>query len=93
MLGLIVYVINFLISIYAGIMLFYCLAGWFVRDPNNRFMRILGTVTEPPLVPIRRLLWRMEFFRNSPVDFSPLILFLLLRLAVGFFEQLPRWFA
>ena len=93
MLSLIVYILNSLISIYAGIMLLYCLAGWFLRDPNNRFMRILGTVAEPPLVPIRRLLWRIEFFRNSPVDFSPLVLFLLLRLLVEFLNQIPRWFA
>ena len=93
MLALIVYLLNRLISLYAGVMLLYCLAGWFVRDPNNRFMRILGAVTEPPLIPIRRLLWRMEFFRNSPVDFSPLVLFLFLRVLVGFLAQIPGWFA
>ncbi len=93
MLGLIVYIVDKLITIYAGIMLIYCLAGWFIRDPNNRFMRMLATITEPPLVPIRRLLWRVEYFRNSPVDFSPLILFLLLRLFVGFIWEIPGWIA
>ena len=91
MLRSIVYILQNIISIYAAIMLVYCLAGWFVRDPNNRFMRALGIVAEPPLIPIRRLLWRMEYFRNSPVDFSPLFLFLLLRLVVGFLGRLPGW--
>jgi uncharacterized protein YggT (Ycf19 family) len=74
-------------------MLVYCLAGWFVRDPNNGFMRILGIIAEPPLIPIRRLLCRMEYFRNSPVDFSPLVLFFLLRLFVEFLSRLPGWFS
>jgi uncharacterized protein YggT (Ycf19 family) len=73
-------------------MLIYCLSGWFIRDPANRFMRALALITEPPLRPIRNLLMRMEFFRNSPVDFSPLILFLILRFLVGFLSNLPRWF-
>lgn len=92
MLSFLVYLINRLIGFYAAIMLIYCLAGWFIRDPNNKLMRFLATVTEPSLMPIRRLLWRFEFFRNSPVDFSPLILFLILRVIVGFIEQIPGWF-
>ena len=92
MLSFLVYLFNRLISFYAAIMLIYCLAGWFVRDPNNKFMRTLALVTEPPLVPIRRFLCRFEFFRNSPVDYSPLALFLLLRALVGFIGQIPGWF-
>lgn len=92
MLAFLVYLLNRLISFYAAIMLIYCLAGWFVRDPNNKFMRFLAIVAEPPLVPIRQFLWRFEFFRNSPVDYSPLILFLLLRIFVGFIGQIPGWF-
>lgn len=92
MLPLIIYLLNRLISLYAAIMLIYCLAGWFIRDPNNKFMKGLALVAEPPLTPIRRFLWRFDFFRNSPVDYSPLILFLLLRVFVGFIVQIPGWF-
>ena len=69
LLSFIVYILNQLISLYAGVLLIYCLAGWFVRDPNNKFMRILASISEPPLVPIRELMHSFEFFRNSPVDF------------------------
>ena len=92
MLNLVVYILNSLISLYAAIMLVYCLCGWFIRDPNNRLMRTLAIVAEPPLIPIRRLLMKMEFFRNSPVDFSPLILFLFMRFLVGLLANLPGWF-
>ncbi len=77
---IVLYFLSQLISLYALIMLIYCLATWFVRDPGNRFMMFLSKITEPPLKPIRRLLWRVEYFRNSPVDFSSLILFFILRL-------------
>lgn len=77
------YALSRLISIYAAVMLIYCLSTWFIRDPRNKFIRLLASVTEPPLVPIRRFLGRYYYFQNSPVDFSPLILFFLLRLLVS----------
>ncbi len=77
------YVLSRLISIYAAIMLIYCLSTWFIRDPQNGFIRLLASITEPPLVPIRRFLSRFYYFQNSPVDFSPLILFFFLRLLVS----------
>ena len=93
MLSLVIYLLNRLISLYAAIMLIYCLAGWFIRDPNNKFMQLLALVAEPPLVPIRRFFQRFEFFRNSPVDYSPLVLFLFLRMLVGLIAQIPGWFS
>ncbi len=83
MLYILVYVLNRLISIYALIMLIYCLSTWFIRDRSNVIIRVLSAVAEPPLAPIRDFFSRFEYFRNSPVDFSPLILFFLLRLLVS----------
>ncbi len=83
MLYILAYVLSRLISIYAVIMLLYCLSTWFIRDPGNKFIRALAAITEPPLAPIRKFLNRYYYFQNSPVDFSPLILFFLLRLLVS----------
>ncbi len=80
---ILLFIISRLISLYATIMLIYCLCSWFIRNPANPFMRFLGIIVEPPLRPIRNFLNRFEFFRNSPVDFSSLVLFLLLRLFLG----------
>ena len=80
--------VNLLISIYAGIMLVYCLLSWFIRDPENPLMRALSVVAEPPLKPIKRFLSRFYYFQNSPVDFSPLILFFILRLVVSLLAYL-----
>ncbi len=91
MIAFLIFILNQIVTLYATIMLIYCLCGWFIRDNSNKFMQILALVSEPPLVPIRRFLWRFEFFRNSPVDFSPLILFLLLRGFLSLLAQIPGW--
>ncbi len=83
-----IYLISQLISLYALVMLIYCLTTWFIRDPANRFVRFLAFFTEPPLEPIRRLLRRFSYFENSPVDFSPLILFFLLRILMNLLSRI-----
>lgn len=88
MFDLLILILYWIISIYATIMLFYCLCGWYIRNPENKFMKVLAFVTEPPLRPIRKLLHRAAFFRSSPVDFSPLILFLILQIIVKFLPKL-----
>lgn len=77
-----------LISVYALIMLIYCVTTWVIRDPYNKFLRILAFIAEPPLKPISNFLGRFSFFRNSPIDFAPLILFFILRFAVSFIALL-----
>lgn len=87
-----IYLISQLISLYALIMLVYCLLSWVIRDPSNRLMTVLSIIAEPPLHPIKKFLWRFDFFRRSPVDFSPVILFFLLRLLVSALAYLARMF-
>lgn len=91
MLDLVIYILNQLISLYASIMLIYCLLTWVIRDSSNRIMAFLAKITEPPLIPIKHFLWRFEYFRRSPVDFSPLILFFLLRLLVSALNYLASY--
>ncbi len=86
--SIILFIISRLISLYATVLLIYCLCSWFIRDPSNPFMRFMGIFTEPLLKPIRNFLNRYEYFRNSPVDFSSLILFLLLRLLLNILARL-----
>ncbi len=91
MLYILAYVLSRIVSIYAAIMLLYCLSTWFIRDPRNKFIRVLAAIAEPPLVPIRNFLNRYYYFQNSPVDFSPLILFFLLRLLVSLISWLAGY--
>ncbi|MCL1883450.1 MAG: YggT family protein [Defluviitaleaceae bacterium] len=56
--------------------------SWFPMGRNNRFMELLFAFTEPVLSPIRKLVHRSPLGGPGMVlDFSPLIAFVLLRLA------------
>ena len=68
-------------------MLIYCLAGWFIRNRDNKIYRFFAKIAEPPLYPIRLILHRFEYFRNSPIDFSPLVMYLLLHLLVRLLQE------
>ena len=82
-----IFIVSRLISLYATLMLIYCLCSWFIRDPSNPVMHFFALVVEPPLQPIRNFLNRYEFFRNSPVDFSSLVMFFLLRVVLEFLAR------
>lgn len=51
--------------------------SWFIKDLSNPIARFLYEITEPMLAPIRRLLHVLGL-GGTMLDFSPLVLFLLL---------------
>lgn len=60
--------------------------SWLPIPKNNGFIRFLYQITEPVLGPIRKLLEKSVFGRNSMLDFSPILAFLL----IGFLRNLVR---
>lgn len=55
---------------------------------ENPFVIILNQVTEPILNPIRVLLEKSSFGRNSMLDLSPLIAFLLIEVIRGILKSM-----
>jgi len=53
------------------------LMSWFPIDPNNIFVNIVHTITEPILAPLRRVLPRLEM-----LDLSPMVAIILLYVVV-----------
>lgn len=53
--------------------------SWFVRDPKNPLMKLLLSLTEPILGPIRSLLFKLKIGGNM-IDFSPLVALLLIQM-------------
>ncbi len=49
------------------------LMSWFPVDPNNFFVGLIHTVTEPILAPLRRIIPRFQM-----IDFSPWVAVILL---------------
>lgn len=62
-----------LLGVYSIILLIRVLVSWLPIDPYNPIVRILYTLTEPLLEPIRSLLPRV-----GGLDLSPLVAFLLI---------------
>ncbi len=72
-----------IIEAFSIVLLIYCVSSWFIRDPFNKFMRILSSIVDPVLDPIRAVVRRIPLLNDLPIDFSPLILFLLLEFIVS----------
>ena len=52
--------------------------SWLPLDYSIPIVRFLYTFTEPILAPIRNFLFRFRFFQSLPIDFSPLLAYLLI---------------
>lgn len=53
-----------------------CIASWFPQIRYNSFMQIVQTITNPILDPCRRLQNKLNL--NIPIDFSPIIAFIII---------------
>ncbi len=65
--------INLLLTLYSLIMLLRVLISFFPIDRDNPLVRLLVTLTEPVLEPIRSILPA-----TGPFDFSPMVAMLLI---------------
>ena len=67
-------IIDLALTLYMWIIVFRALISWVNPDPYNQIVIFLYRVTEPVLGPIRRLLP----LRNIGIDFSPVIVILVI---------------
>lgn len=67
--------VNFVLDAYMIILLARAIMSWVSPDPYNPIIRFLHTATEPVLYRVRRTL---PFTYTSGIDFSPLLVMLLI---------------
>ena len=72
-----------LLSVMQVAMLIRAILSWFPQAADSAFGDLIATVTEPVVAPIRALADRFGWFRNSPIDFSFMIAYLLIFLLQG----------
>jgi len=84
-----IYIIFSLISIYELVLTVRAIFSFIPSLQETRVYEIVYMLTEPVLYPIRSFLFRFEFFRRLPIDFSMIILFLLM----GAFSRLLLFLA
>jgi len=62
------------LTVYMWIIIFRALLSWVNPDPYNQIVIIMHRITEPVLAPIRRMIP----MRNLGLDFSPIIVLLII---------------
>ena len=67
-------VVNIVLTVYMWIIIARAVISWVNPDPYNKIVIFLYRVTEPLLAPIRRIIPAP----SRPVDFSPLIVLLVI---------------
>ena len=75
----VVRLIMFVLDIYTWVIIAAAVVSWVTPNPYNPVVRLLRRLTEPVLAPIRQLLPPWKTFG---LDFSPLIIILLIQWAV-----------
>ena len=69
-----------LIGLYKWVVVIRVLISWLNPDPYNPIVQFLRSVTDPAIEGLRRMLPR--FLWSSGLDFTPLVLILLLQIAM-----------
>lgn len=67
-------IIDIVLTIYMWIIIFRAVISWVNADPYNKVVIFLYKVTEPVLRPVRRILP----MRNMGIDFSPIVVILVI---------------
>ncbi|WP_317368267.1 YggT family protein [uncultured Tyzzerella sp.] len=68
-----------LLRLIEWIILIRVLLSWIPLDRNNSIVKIIYSLSEPFLYPIRQLLRKSPLGDGLMIDFSPVILFLILQ--------------
>lgn len=76
--GYLIPAIVILINLLSALILIQSFMSWLPLSEGNVIVRFLDMMTAPVLAPIRRLLMRLEFTRELPFDFSPIVAILAL---------------
>ena len=86
-LGPLIYVLDLVLRLYMWVVIARAVISWVEPNPSNPVVRTLRALTDPVLRPFQRLQWRLARGR-MPIDFSPLIVILLIILARRFLFEL-----
>ena len=77
------HILDVLLTIYLWIIIIRAVLSWVNPDPYNPIVRIIHQVTEPVLSPLRRLIP----LRGMGIDFSPVIVLVLIIFLQSFLVQ------
>lgn len=79
---------NLLLDIFVLILAIRAISSWLPIPKESAFFKTLYKITEPILLPIRKLIQRSSFGQNIMVDFSPLVVILIIYVLRGILNNL-----
>ena len=69
-----IYVLFYTLYVFVDVILFAMLVraifSWFPPETEGPFQRMLYLITEPAIMPIRKIFARMGWFQGLPIDLS-----------------------
>lgn len=80
---IIVMIAHSLISLLDFLLLARVILSWLPQLQGSKLAQFLFEITEPLLYPVRQLLQRIPFLNGLPLDFSPIVVFLVLEALRG----------
>jgi len=78
-------IITSLLNVYMWVVIIRVLISWINPDPYNPIVQFLRSVTDPAIEGLRRAL--PSFLWSTGLDFTPLVLILLLQVLMRFLES------
>ena len=82
-------VVNFALLLIKAIslcMFARALLSWFELNPENKLVKLLYAMTEPAVTPVRKLIYKKNWFADLPIDMSFTITFFLIYLIQALME-------
>jgi YggT family protein len=70
------------LSLFQTVLIVRAILSWIPPVRRSRFFWVLDRITEPFLRPIRNVLRKISWLREVPIDFSSLILFIIIDIAM-----------
>ena len=75
-------VILWALSTFQTLLIVRAILSWIPPVRHSRFFWFLNKIVDPFLRPIRNVLYKISWMRQVPIDFSSLILFIILDVAI-----------
>ena len=75
-------VILWALSAFQTLLIVRAILSWIPPVRRSRFFWFLNKIVDPFLRPIRNVLYKISWMRQVPIDFSSLILFIILDVAI-----------
>lgn len=76
------WIILSVLSLFQTVLIVRAILSWIPPVRRSRFFWFLNKITEPFLRPIRNVLYKISWMRQVPIDFSSLILFIIIDVAI-----------